>query len=100
MNNTTLTQAKGNTTKSLDLTFVRLVQQQKRNEQRRLQKRNEEVELQERNAKAKAYSTYVRKAQTKAKAKEIVKTIVLLLSTVGIFVWMIFDAFGFWNIIF
>lgn len=92
MNNTT----KGNETKSLDLTFVRLVQQQKRQEQRILQKFNEACELQERHERARAYLKSVRKA----KAKEIVKTIVLLLSTVGIFVWMIFDAFGFWNIIF
>lgn len=90
MNNTT----KGNA--KLDLTFVQFVQQQKRNEQRRLQKLNEEVELLERKANAIAYSKYVRKA----KAKEIVKTIVLLFSTVGVFVWIIFEAFGFWNIIF
>ena len=91
MNNTTLT--KGNATKSLDLTFVRLVQKRKAQEYYA-------KELQERNTNARVYSTYVRKAQAKAKAKEMVKTIFLLLSTVGMLVWMLGEGLGLWTLIF
>ena len=73
MNNATLTQTQGNETMSY----------------------RDEIRM--RNKKARAYSAKVRK---KRKAKETIATWLLGLSELAVFVWMIFEAFDFWSLIF